>query len=47
MKEGQTLEDILVPVVVETPGREGGIENLPLVLSEVFSRYPRDAALRH
>ena len=35
MKEGQTLEDILVPVFVDAQDG-GGVENLPLVLSQAF-----------
>ncbi len=39
MKEGQTLEDILVPVFVDAQDG-GGVENLPLVLSQAFAIRP-------
>ena len=36
MKEGQTLDDILVPVVVEADTLAGGIENWSTVLAQCF-----------
>jgi hypothetical protein len=37
MKEGQTLADILVPVVVESEGHNGGIDDWVQVLARYFS----------
>lgn len=36
MKEGQTLDDILVPVVIESDDLAGGIEDWSVVLAQVF-----------